>query len=56
VLADHPAERERWFRVHDARVRGAMRTWLDDNGIEPTTPPPDRTRRRDSEPGDTASR
>ena len=42
ALAQHPAERERWFRVHDERVRGAMRGWLEDNEIEPTPEPPER--------------
>jgi hypothetical protein len=42
VLGRHPAERERWFRFHDARVQQAMQEWLEENGIEPTTPPPTR--------------
>jgi hypothetical protein len=42
VLAGHPRERERWFRFHDERVREAMREWLEDNDIEPTTEPPER--------------
>jgi hypothetical protein len=37
VLADHPAERERWFRFRDDRVREAMEEWLAEHGIEPTT-------------------
>jgi hypothetical protein len=37
VLARHPQERERWFRFHDERVREAMREWLEEHGIEPTT-------------------
>lgn len=40
VLAGDPAERERWFRFRDARVREAMCEWLADKGIEPTTEPP----------------
>jgi hypothetical protein len=40
VLADYPAERERWFAVHDTRLRQAMEEWLADHDIEPTTPPP----------------
>ena len=39
VLAQHPAERERWFRFHDGRLRAAMRGWLEDNDVEPTTSP-----------------
>jgi len=44
VLLDFPAERERWFRFRDARVREAMLEWLAEEGIEPTTPPPERKR------------
>ena len=40
VLADYPAERERWFAFHDTRLRQAMDEWLADHNIEPTTPPP----------------
>jgi hypothetical protein len=40
VLADYPAERERWFAFHDTRLRQAMEEWLADHDIEPTTPPP----------------
>jgi hypothetical protein len=43
VLAQYPREREQWFRFHDQRVRAAMREWLEDNGIEPTTEPRERT-------------
>lgn len=35
VLAGDPAERERWFRFRDARVREAMREWVADHDIEP---------------------
>ncbi len=42
VLTEHPAERERWFRFHDDRVREAMREWLEDNDIEPAAPPQER--------------
>lgn len=31
VLADHPAERERWFRLRDGRMREAMVDWLSEN-------------------------
>jgi hypothetical protein len=41
VLADYPGERERWFAFRDARVREAMREWLDENGIEATPRPPE---------------
>jgi hypothetical protein len=40
VLAQHPAERERWFRVHDERLREAMRAWLEDHDIDPVARPP----------------
>lgn len=43
VLVGDPAERERWFRFRDGRVREAMREWLEDNDIEPTTEPPQRS-------------
>jgi hypothetical protein len=39
VLANSPAERERWFAFRDERLRRAMRAWLADHGIEPTTEP-----------------
>ena len=42
VLAEYHAERERWFRLHAEGVRGAMREWLGDHDIEPTTGPPER--------------
>lgn len=37
VLADHPAERERWFAFHGERLRAAAREWLEENGIEAPT-------------------
>lgn len=40
VLADYPAERERWFAFHDTRLRQAIDEWLADHDIEPTTLPP----------------
>jgi len=49
VLAEYPAERERWFRFHDERVRKAMREWLEDHDIEPTTAPPERREKMTSE-------
>jgi hypothetical protein len=42
VLSDHPAERERWFAFHQERLDEAMKHWLSDNDIEPTTPFPQR--------------
>lgn len=41
VLAAHPRDRGRWFRFHDTRVREAMREWVKEQGIEPTTSPRD---------------
>lgn len=43
VLANYPAERERWFALRDERLRAAAREWLEEQRIEPTTPPPDRS-------------
>ncbi len=45
VLADHPAERERWFAFHDDRVREAAREWLEENGVETSAVPPQRNSR-----------
>jgi hypothetical protein len=44
VLADYPAERERWFAFHQERFDEEMKEWLADNDIEPTTPLPERKR------------
>jgi hypothetical protein len=44
VLARHPAERERWFRFRDERLRAAVREWLAEHGIQPTTKPMERNR------------
>ena len=49
VLAEYPPERERWFRFRDARVRKAMREWLEDHDIEPMTAPPERREKMTSE-------
>ncbi len=49
VLAEYPTERERWFRFHDERVRKAMREWLEEHDIEPTTAPPERREEMTSE-------
>jgi hypothetical protein len=35
VLADAPAERERWFEFRNARLRERAREWLAELGIEP---------------------
>jgi uncharacterized protein UPF0158 len=35
VLADHPADRERWFAFRDERVREVMREWLEEHDITP---------------------
>jgi hypothetical protein len=39
ALAASGAERERWFRFHDQRVRDAAREWMAAHDIEPTTAP-----------------
>lgn len=36
ALADHPAERERWFAFKDARLRERALAWMASEGIEPT--------------------
>lgn len=41
-LIDYPEERARWFAFRWERMIEAMREWLADNGIEPTTEPPER--------------
>ena len=40
VLLEYLDERERWFAFQDKRIREAMREWLEENNIEPTTEPP----------------
>jgi hypothetical protein len=40
ALLDFPAERKRWFAFRDERLRTVAREWLEEEGIEPTTPPP----------------
>jgi hypothetical protein len=35
VLADYPAERDRWFAFHDARVREAIEEWLENTTLSP---------------------
>ena len=42
VLLDFPAARERWLAFRDERLRAAAREWLEEQGIEPTTAPPER--------------
>jgi hypothetical protein len=44
VLAGYPTEREQWFPFRDQGVREAMREWLAEQRIEPTTAPPVRRR------------
>ena len=39
ALTASPVERERWFRLHGERVLDAMRDWLAEHDIEPTTEP-----------------
>jgi len=41
VLADYPAERDRWFTFRAAHLCEAMDEWLADNDIEPTTARPE---------------
>ena len=43
VLTRCPAERERWFAFHDARVREAMIEWLEEHDIDAPTGPPERS-------------
>jgi Uncharacterised protein family (UPF0158) len=43
VLAAHPHEREQWFAFRGVRLRDAVREWLADHDIEPTTEPPSRS-------------
>lgn len=40
ILADYPAERERWFQFHQECMNRAMTEWLEENEIEPTNPLP----------------
>jgi NOL1/NOP2/fmu family ribosome biogenesis protein len=44
ALADHPAERERWFAFHQDCLDEEMKEWLAGNDIEPTNPLPKRKR------------
>lgn len=46
VLAGYPGERERWLAFRDERMREAIREWLAEHEIEPTTEPPEREQRR----------
>jgi hypothetical protein len=41
VLASSPDIRDQWHAARRQRVYAAMRTWLDDNDVVPTTPVPD---------------
>jgi tetratricopeptide (TPR) repeat protein len=38
VLADHPAERERWFELRNERLEARARTWLEDVGMSAKAP------------------
>jgi hypothetical protein len=38
VLAQHPAERERWFAFKDRCIYERLSWWLEGEGIEPTNP------------------
>jgi len=38
VLAEHPAERDRWFAFKDRCVYDRISWWLESEGIEPTNP------------------
>jgi hypothetical protein len=40
VLAAHPHQSELWFAFRGVRLREAVREWLADHNIEPTTGPP----------------
>ena len=42
ALAAHPRERAQWFAFRGYRLRDAVRGWLANNSIEPTTEPPAR--------------
>ena len=55
VLAEYPAERERWFAFKDRRIYERISWWLESEGIEPTNPiePPEVP---EPEAGDEASR
>jgi len=43
LAAAHPREREEWFAFRGERLRDAVREWLADHNIEPTTKPPARS-------------
>jgi hypothetical protein len=43
ALAAHPRECEQWFAFRAERLRDAVREWLADHSIEPTTEPPARS-------------
>lgn len=38
VLAEYPAERERWFAFKDRSIHERISWWLESEGIEPTNP------------------
>ncbi|MDA8216493.1 MAG: UPF0158 family protein [Dehalococcoidales bacterium] len=43
VLADYPAEQQRWYAFKEAQLRERILEWLDDEGIEPILEPPPKT-------------
>ena len=51
ALARSPSERERWFRFHDERMKEAVREWLAEHDLEPTTVPARRPPRQPNEEG-----
>jgi hypothetical protein len=42
ALTAHPHKRAQWFAFRGDRLRDAVRGWLANNNIEPTTEPPAR--------------
>ena len=42
VLADYPAERDRWFRLKEERLEGRAREWLKGIGLKPDLVPDER--------------
>ena len=40
VLRNHATERDRWFLFRSGRIHDAIDTWLEENGVRSTEPPP----------------
>jgi hypothetical protein len=40
VLRHHGTERDRWFLFRSDRIHDTIGTWLDENGVKSTEPPP----------------